>query len=305
MNQALFSIIIVNWNGRELLRSCLQSIPSANPNAKYEIIVVDNASSDDSADMVRQEFPTVVLIENTENLGFSKATNLGVKLSQGKVILLLNSDAELKSPGTFEQIEQFFTIHEDVGILGVNLIFPDGVPQSPGGNFISNWQLFQSQVLFLSSPLFFRLKNKLLPGKNREFYDIDYVSGACMFLRRKVIEDIGFLNENFYMYGEDMEFCYRAKQQGWRRTILTTVEAIHLKGQSTKKNVDNVLFLGIKNNCSLINKFYGNKSALIAHNIYMIGLCFRFILSLFRQDIKPSQYLKIIVSNSKYCISKT
>lgn len=295
MNQTLFSIIIVNWNSRDLLRNCLQSIPSANPNGKYEIIVVDNASSDDSAAMVRREFPSVRLIENSENLGFAKATNVGIKASQGDVILLLNSDAELKTTSTFERIEQFFFSHKDVGILGVNLIFPDGVPQVPGGKFISNWQLFKSQVLFMSSPLFFRWKHKIFQRKNPEFYGIDYVCGACMFVRKKVIADIGLLNENFYIYGEDMEFCYRAKHQGWRSAILNTVEAIHLKGQSTKKNIENILIHSMKNNCQLIKTIHGKSNSWLAYLIYEAGLFLRFWLAFARKDQRPVSYLKLMV----------
>jgi GT2 family glycosyltransferase len=294
MNQTLFSIIIVNWNSRELLRNCLKSIRSANLNGKYEIIVVDNASADASADMVRKEFPTVLLIKNSENLGFAKATNLGIRSSQGDVILLLNSDAELKTPGIFERIEQFLFAHQDVGILGVNLIFPDGVPQAPGGKFISNWQLFKSQVLFMSSPLFFRWKHKIFPRKNPEFYGIDYVCGACMFVRKKVIADIGLLNENFYIYGEDMEFCYRAKQQGWRCAILNTVEAIHLKGQSTKKNIENILIHSMKNNCQLIKTIHGKSNSWLAYLIYEAGLFLRFWLAFARKDQNPFAYLKLM-----------
>lgn len=294
MNQTLFSIIIVNWNSRDLLSNCLRSIPNANPNGNYEIIVVDNASSDDSVSMVRREFASVLLIENSENLGFAKATNVGIKASQGDVILLLNSDAELKTTSTFERIEQFFFSHKDVGILGVNLIFPNGAPQAPGGKFISNWELFKSQVLFMKSPLFFRWKDRIFPRKNPGFYDIDYVSGACLFLRRKVIEDIGFLNENFYMYGEDMEYCYRARQNGWRCAILDTVEAIHLKGQSTKKNIETILIHSMKNNCELISTIHGKSSVWLAYLIYEAGLFLRFWLAFIRKDQKPVSYLKLM-----------
>jgi len=297
MNQVLFSIIIVNWNNSQLLRNCLNSIPRTNPDGKYEIIVVDNASSDNSVEMVKQEFPNVNLIENKANFGFAKATNIGIEASKGDIILLLNSDAELKTENTFKEVEQFFDQHHEIGIVGVNMIFPDGVPQSPGGKFISNWQLFKYQVLFLSSPLFYRLKKKYSRGKKREFHDIDYVSGACLFVNRKVLDDIGLLNESFFMYGEDMEFCYRAKQKDWRRVILPSIEVIHLKGQSTKKNIENILIHSIKNNCHLIKTFYGKKSAWLAHIIYEIGLLLRLLLAFIRKDQKPVAYAKLMLKN--------
>lgn len=297
MNQSLFSITIVNWNSENLLRNCLKSIHRTNPGGKYEIIVVDNASDDNSVIMVKQEFPDVILIENKENFGFAKATNIGIETSKGDIIFLLNSDAELKTENTFGIVEQFFSQHNDIGIVGVNLIFPDGVPQAPGGKFISNWQLFKYQVLFLSSPLFYRLKKDFFSSKKQEFYDIDYVSGACLFMKRKVIDDIGLLNESFFMYGEDMEFCYRAKRNGWRRVIFPSVEVIHLKGQSTKKNIENILIHSIKNNCYLIKTFYGKKSSWLAHTIYEIGLFLRFLLAFIRKNQKPVSYAKLMLKN--------
>jgi len=124
-----------------------------------------------------------------------------------------------------------------------------------------------------------------------------------MFLRRKVIADIGLLNENFYMYGEDMEFCYRAKQRGWRCAILCSVTAIHLKGQSTKKNIESILIHSIKNNCGLVSHFYGQKYVFVSHLIYSLGLFLRFVLAFFRKDQKPNSYLKLLMKNFQLCKS--
>lgn len=297
MGKTLFSIIIVNWNTAELLRNCLKSISKANPAGNYEIIVADNASSDNSVAMIRSEFPEVQLIENRENLGFARATNHGIRASRGEIILLLNSDAELKSAHFFDQVERFLMNQADVGIVGVSLIFPDGTPQASGGKFISNWELFKQQVLFLDSPLFYRLKSKFGAATDGQFYPLDYVTGACLFVRRNVLDEIGLLNENFYIYGEDMELCYRAKQHGWRSVVLPSLQAIHLKSQSTKKNLDQILIHSIKNNCFLIEKFYGRRRAIFAHLIYATGLGLRFLLAFIRRDQKPSVYLKLIGKN--------
>ncbi len=297
MEKALFSIIIVNWNTAELLRNCLQSIPSTNPAGRYEIIVIDNASSDDSVAMIKREFPEIQLIENRENLGFARATNLGIRASHGEIILLLNSDAELKSDHIFDQVERFLNDHADVGIVGVSLIFPDGAPQASGGKFVSNWELFKQQVLFTDSPLFHRIKGQITAATSDRFYPIDYVTGACLFVRRQVLDAIGLLNEHFYMYGEDMELCYRAKQHGWRSVVLPSLQAIHWKSQSTKQNLDQILIHSIKNNCFLIEKFYGRYRAIIAHLIYAMGLGLRFLIAFIRKDQKPSVYLKLVVKN--------
>ncbi len=297
MEKTLFSIIIVNWNTAELLRNCLKSIPRTNPTGRYEIIVVDNASSDHSVAMVKNEFPEVQLIENRENIGFARATNLGIRMSRGEIILLLNSDAELKSTQIFDQVERFLNNHADVGIVGVSLIFPDGTPQASGGKFISNWELFKQQVLFLDSPLFHRIKRQLGAASNVHFYPLDYVTGACLFVRRSVLDAIGLLDENFYIYGEDMELCYRAQQHGWRCGVVPSLQAIHLKSQSTKKNLDQILIHSIKNNCFLIEKFYGRHRAIIAHFIYAMGLGLRFWLAFIRRDQQPIVYLKLMAKN--------
>lgn len=297
MEKSLFSIIIVNWNTVELLRNCLLSIPRTNPTGCYETIAVDNSSSDYSVAMIKSEFPQVQLIENRENLGFARATNLGINASRGEIILLLNSDAELKSDHIFDQVERFLNNHADVGIVGVSLIFPDGTPQASGGKFISNWELFKQQVLFLDSPLFHRIKSKLGAATNDQFYPLDYVTGACLFVRRQVLDEIGSLDENFYIYGEDMEFCYRAKQHGWRSGVLPSLQAIHLKSQSIKKNLEEIYVHGIKNNCYLIQKFHGKAHAVLAHWIYAVGLLVRFFLAFVRKDNPPGSYLRLIVKN--------
>ena len=168
MKPLAISIIIVNWNSRNLLKNCLDSVKKINPNGNYEIIVVDNASMDDSVRMIKNDFPQVVLIENKENFGFAKG-NLGIEASKGKIILFLNSDAEVRDLKTLAKVEKFFGDHEDVGILGLRLVFPNGVPQASGGEFISVKQLFKHQILFGDSPVFHKFKDKFASQKMANF----------------------------------------------------------------------------------------------------------------------------------------
>ena len=294
-----FSIIIVNWNSRNLLENCLNSVRKTNPSGIYEIIVVDNASTDDSVGMIQNDFPEVVLIENKENLGFAKGCNIGVKASKGKIILFLNSDAEVRELNTLAKVENFLGDHEDVGILGLRLVFPDGVPQASGGEFISVKQLFKHQVLFGDSPVFHKFKDKFASTNNSEFYDIDFVSGACLFTRKEVIDEIGGFDENFFMYGEDVDYCFRAKKKGWRIVVLPSIEVTHLKSQSTKKNLENILYHSIRNNCLLVRKFYGKNRAFTAHLIYSVGLILRFLLAFVRKQERPMSYLKLFSENIK------
>lgn len=303
ITSSLFSIIIVNWNGKELLRNCLNSIIKTNSSQNYEIIVVDNASTDGSVNMIKREFQNVSLILNEENLGFSKATNIGIKASKSDFLLLLNTDTELRTPDILQTVEKFFAKNHGIGLVGLNLIFPNGVPQSPGGNFISNWQLFKQQVLFVNSPFFLWAKNRISSSGSKSCYHIDYASGACLFMRRELIEEVGLLDESFFMYGEDMEFCYRARNKGWHTAILPYLDVVHLRGQSTRKNIEQILMHSMKNNCWLINKFYGKKRALLAHVIYSFGLSIRLILAFFRKSEQPMSYWKLILSNLKLCFS--
>ena len=299
MTSPLTSIIIVNWNSCDLLKNCLDSIRQTNPNGNYEIIVVDNASTDDSLRMIKNDFPEVVLIENKENLGFAKGCNIGIKASKGKIILFLNSDAEVRELNTLVRVENFFDDHEDVGILGLRLVFPDGGPQASGGEFISVKKLMKHQILFGDSPIFHKLRGKFNRGENTTFYDIDFVSGACFFIRKKLFDEIGIFDESFFMYGEDMDYCFRAKKKGWRIIILPSIKVIHLKSQSTRKNLESALYHGIKNNCFLVYKFYGKNKALIAHSIYSVGLILRFLLAFVRKQEKPMSYLKLFSENIK------
>jgi GT2 family glycosyltransferase len=247
--------------------------------------------------MIRGEFPQVQVITNAENLGFAKACNIGVLASKGDIILFLNSDVEFMASNPFEKVEQFFAAHPEIGIVGAQLIFPDGVPQAPGGKFISIWQVFKNQVLFLDSPLFHKLRHKIQTLKNSDYYEIDYVSGACFFVKRAVINEVGLLDESFFMYGEDMEYCYRAKQKDWRSAVLPDIEVVHLKSQSTKKNLENALYHGISNNCFLVEKFYGKPYAFAAHSIYAVGLFLRFLIAFVRKREKPLPYLRLFFKN--------
>jgi len=299
MKKLILSIIIVNWNGCKILRNCLNSIIKLNKAENYEIIVVDNASSDESVEMLEREFPQVKLIVNEMNYGFAKANNIGINSCFGDIILLLNSDTEIIERGAFQKVVYFLNNNNEIGILGLRLVFSDGSEQSPGGKFLSVWQLVKYQILFLDSPIFYKMRNKLSKKKNDEFYEIDYVSGACLFVKRKVFEEIGLLNEEFFMYGEDMEFCVRAKQKGWGIGILPSVRVVHLKSQSTKKNFEAALTNAIKNNCFLVRKFYGKNKALIAHTIYTFGLLLRLFLAFFRKNESPKSYFKIISNNFK------
>lgn len=229
------SIVIVNYNTRELLRARLNAIP-------WRIIVIDNASTDGTAEMVKKEFPNVDLIKNQRNVGFAKANNQGIKKAKSKYILLLNSDCQA-SPAVITETLQHLENHPDVGSLTCKLVLSDGsMDPACHRGFPSPWASFTYflglEKLFPSSRLFGQYHQGYKPMG--EIHDVDCISGAFFFVRREVIEQVGLLDEAFFMYGEDIDWCFRIRQAGWRIQFYPSVSAIHKKHQSGFAHVDEV-----------------------------------------------------------------
>lgn len=235
------SIIIVNYNVKAFLQNCLLSIQKATEKIPSEIIVVDNASDDGSVEIVRKNFPQVKLIESKENLGFSKANNLGLKIAQGEFICLINPDTIVEED-TFNEMIKFMESNPDVGLAGCKILNPDGTFQlACRRSFPTPWVAFTKIVglskLFPKSKLFARYNLTYLD--ENQSYEVDAVSGSFMFLRREVYEKIGGLDETFFMYGEDLDYCYRVKKAGFKVYYVHSTKIIHFKGESTKRsNID-------------------------------------------------------------------
>ena len=215
------SILIVSWNTREMLQDCLNSLDtsraagnnSAAPPLELEILVVDNNSSDGSAEMVRQKFPHVKLIENRENLGFARANNQAYEASTGEYVLMLNSDTVIH-PGALENMVAFMETHRPAAGCGPRLLNTDNSLQiscypllTPGREF---WRL-----MFLD-----RLWRRASYPQERWSFDeprpVEIIKGACILLRREALEQVGFLDERYFMYTEEMDLCYRLSQAGWQ-----------------------------------------------------------------------------------------
>ena len=210
------SIVIVSYNVRELLRACLRSIPESNrPAVTYEVIVVDNASYDRSADMVAREFPHVMLVRNQENVGFAQASNQGAAVSKGRYVLLLNPDTEVL-PGCLARLVAFADTHPDAGVVGCAHLSPDGRPVAS----------FARGYLF----------PKPLCSNRVELLRNGWVSGACMLLRRNACEKLGWLDESFFFGCEDVELCWRMSKAGWHVYYLPDARIIHHGGASSRAN---------------------------------------------------------------------
>jgi GT2 family glycosyltransferase/lipopolysaccharide/colanic/teichoic acid biosynthesis glycosyltransferase len=234
----LLSIIIVNYNVREFLHHALVSLQKAMKGIRGEIIVVDNASDDGSIEMVRRRFPKVHLIVSETNLGFAKANNVGLKQARGKYILLINPDT-LVQEDTLQVMIRFFEENRDVGLAGCKVMNPDGTFQlACRRSFPAPWAAFTKMTglsaLFPGSRLFGRYNLTYLSPD--ETYEIDALSGSFMMVRREAYEQVGGLDEDFFMYGEDLDWCYRIQRAGWRNYYVHSTQIIHYKGESTKRS---------------------------------------------------------------------
>jgi O-antigen biosynthesis protein len=232
------SVIIVSYNVRELLRQCLLTVEKAAEKTDCEMFVVDNSSSDGSPHMVRQEFPDVVLIENTVNKGFSYANNQAIRVASGRFVLLLNPDTVIEDD-TFVKCIAFMKDHPDAGALGVRMIDGNGkyLPESkrafPTAG-ITFCKIFGLSCLFPGSRLFNRY---YLPHiKNNETSLTEVVAGAFMVLRKEALQKTGLLDEDYFMYGEDIDISFRLSRTGYNNYYLADTEIIHFKGMSTDRN---------------------------------------------------------------------
>ncbi|HEY84557.1 MAG TPA: glycosyltransferase family 2 protein [Chloroflexi bacterium] len=228
------SVIIVNWNVKDLLRQCLQSVIASEIQGEVEIIVVDSASGDGSAAMVRQEFPRIKLIASDENLGYAKGNNIGAAQASGDYLFLLNPDTRLEAD-TLATLNAYLQAHPGVGALAPQLLWPDGSTQSSRRRFPTLATLFwESTLLHQWFP-----RNKfarayhcddISPAKTTR---VDWAVGAALFIRRKAWEQVGGLDETLFMYFEETDWQRRAAKAGWEVHYLPAAQVTHYEGQSS------------------------------------------------------------------------
>lgn len=239
------SIIIVNYNVRNFLEQCLTSVFKATNGIAAEVFVVDNNSSDDSLEMVSQQFPEVIIIANKDNVGFSKANNQAMAIAKGEYILLLNPDTVVEED-TFSKCITFSDQHPDLGGLGVKMVDGSGIflPESKRGlptPSVSFYKIFGLSAIFPKSKTF--AKYHLAYLDKDETNEIEVLSGAFMWIRKSVLDKIGYLDEAFFMYGEDIDLSFRITQAGYKNYYFPEAQIIHYKGESTKKGSINYVFV--------------------------------------------------------------
>jgi GT2 family glycosyltransferase len=231
------SVVIVSWNVRDLLRDCLQSIEAGRGKLNIETIVVDSASADGSPDMVRQEFPGVTLIASQENLGFPRGNNVGIKRARGRQILLLNPDTIIIDDALPVMVS-YLDQHMDVGGLGAQLLNPDGSIQSSRRRFPTLLTgIFESTWLDNLAPSSITRHYFVLDRPANETIDVDWVTGACLMVPRRVIDHVGLLDEGYFMYSEELDWCRRIVDAGWRIVYLPQAKIIHYIGKSSDQAV--------------------------------------------------------------------
>jgi N-acetylglucosaminyl-diphospho-decaprenol L-rhamnosyltransferase len=229
------SIIIVNWNVKDLLQACLDSIRSDG--LSVEIIVVDSASTDGSPDMVREHFPRVQLIEPGENVGFTRGNNIGIEASQGRYVFLLNPDTEIVGDA-LNLMAAYMDNHPQVGVVGPQLLNDDGSVQSSRRRFPTVWTaIFESTWLQPYAPRQILDRYYVLDRSDNETLHVDWVQGAAIFARREVFDQVGLLDEGFFMYSEEMDWQRRVKAPGWEVVYYPEAQIIHYGGKSSEQVV--------------------------------------------------------------------
>ncbi len=228
------TIVIVSWNTCNILRDCLRSVFEQLGNLACEVIVVDNASADDSVQMVKREFPDVRVIENTENRGFAGANNQGMAVAQGRYVLLLNSDTIVLEEALAKTVA-FADAHAEAAVVGCRVLNADRTLQA-------SCFMFPTVLnMLLSATYLYKLlpKNRFFGRERMTWWDkndareVDVISGCFMLVRQDAMKQVGLMDDSFFMYAEETDWCYRFKKAGWKNMYTPDGSIIHLGGQST------------------------------------------------------------------------
>jgi GT2 family glycosyltransferase len=288
------SILIVNFNTRELLQDCLRSI-AQDEGVQAEIIVVDNASRDGSAAMVRADFPQVCVLENDENEGFAKANNRAIARAGGQYLLLLNSDTVVH-PGALQVMTDFLAAHPRAGAVTCRLLDADGSVQAcvsgtPGPILLlfrlcGVSRIFRDQRLrqrarqaagfFLGSTI----RSYLDPYVSQSPAQVENISGACLMLRREAIEQVGLLDESYFMYFEDMDYCLRLRQAGWKLYYLPEGEIVHLVGRSSSGRMRDFSLHSYRSLFALYRRHFPPRTLAVVRLLVLLSSSLRWLWNL-------------------------
>ncbi len=280
------SIIIVSWNTSELLRQCLASLAENAPTVDFDVWVVDNASTDESARMVREEFPEVILIENDQNVGFARANNQALQKSSSEYVLLLNPDTVIK-PGSIDRLLAFLENNRDHGGAGPRVLNPDGslqlscYPQPTLSREF--WRLFHLDAVW---PYGVYDMSRWDQDEDR---DVDVLMGACLMARRAVLEQVGLFDETYFVFSEEVDLCHRIRAAGKALSWVPAAEIIHYGGQSTQQAAPEMFLNLYKGKLFYFRKHYGSWSAFFYKILLLMATLARLSLSPFAYLERPAR----------------
>ena len=305
------SIVIVSYNTKELLRECLTSIERTGTNA-LELFVVDNASSDGSPEMVRRDFPGVKVISNSRNVGFAPANNQALRQCTGKFIMLLNSDT-IMLEGTIEKIIAFMEQHPDAGVVGCKLLntdgslqpsatsFPNVIKDTIGialkGNVLKNNPVTRTiisrvgKIMGMSASRF---------DEHLQTKETDYPRGACFTIRREALDDVGLLDEEYFFTGEEMDWCYRAKQKGWKVYYYPDAAVIHHDHGATKQMMGKVFVQTRKSALRFYQKHYSPVKTELMKFLVSLVLIWKCVFISFALLWRPSKRRILLAQRESY-----
>jgi len=270
------SIIIVNYKTAELTLDLIQSIYDHAPDVTYEILVMDNGSDEYIEEDLRNRFPAVRFFETGRNVGFAKANNLGIHNSHGSYVLLLNSDTRIFDE-TLQSMMDYLQIHPNVGVLGPRQIGDDGKYVPSCGNFPTLISEMLRKIIHERLSMDdYRLREGI-DDKYANSTNVDWVSGSCLVVRRKALADVGLLDERFFMYFEDIDFCKRIKDKGWQVQYFPDETILHYGGQSAKLNIMKIMVENRKSQLYFSRKHYGVLGAFVVRYFLWCKFVFNFM----------------------------
>ena len=295
------SVIIVNWNTKGLLRDCLSSVYEHAGEVDYEIIVIDNASTDGSAGMVKNDFRQVILIENSENRGFAAANNQGMAVAKGRYVLLLNSDTVVLDNSIANTV-CFADENPQAAVTGCRVLNPDRTLQRTCFMFPSILNmLLSSTYLYKIFP-----KNRFFGREQMTWWDrsdvrqVDVVTGCFMLVRREAIEQVGVMDEQFFMYGEETDWCYRFWKKGWTVMFAPVGQIIHLGGQSASQKPVAMIVQLMLSIHKFIKKHFGWPAYLIARFLVALFFAVRLPVWLAMAFVRPAARSEAAIKMKAY-----
>ncbi len=296
------SIIIVNWNTRSIVCDCLRSIYQQGGEIDLEVIVIDNASTDGSVEMVKKDFPQVTLIENSQNRGFAAANNQGIAISKGRYVLLLNSDTIVLDNAIAKTVA-FADSHPEAAVVGCRVLNPDRTLQPTCFMFPSILNMLLSSTylykLFPKSKFFGR--ERMTWWDRSDVREVDVVTGCFMLVRQDAIKKVGSMDEQFFIYGEETDWCYRFKQANWKILFAPGAEIIHLGGQSAKKRATTMVVQLRKSILQFMKKHRGPLIYRIACLLTVIFLAVRLPIWSVVALFQPAQSSEAAIKKRAYC----